>query len=210
VHDTDFWVQVPAPGWEPLGKPLLLKPGFGVHAWDGPARNTAVGDPGVPGTVYDLYLDVGWKPRPAEFLFLDVGITPGVYTDFPAVPREAFRLRGRALAVLATSERFQFVAGVLYVNRDATKVLPAGGFIWSPDEDTRLQVTFSQPKLARRVGVFRDSDWWVYAAGEFGGGTWVYRTPVGAENVLNNNDYRVIVGTEMKRADGWLVRAEAG
>ena len=66
----------------------------------------------------------------------------------------------------------------------ATKVLPAGGFIWSPDEDTRLQVTFPQPKLARRVGAVGGAGWWVYAAGEFGGGTWAYRTPAGAANVL--------------------------
>jgi len=132
IHDTDFAAQVTLP-WTPLDKPLLLKGGFGVHAWDGPAHDSVGRDPCLPGAVYDFYLDFGWKPRPAEWLFLDLGITPGLYSDLHAFTNEAFRLRGRALAIIATSVRFQFVAGALYINRDAKKLIPAGGFIWSPN-----------------------------------------------------------------------------
>lgn len=209
-HDTELSVQVALPGWEPLGKPLLLRGGFGVHAWDGPTNDGLDRDPALPGAVYDLYLDLGWKPRPAEWLFLDFGITPGLYTDVRAFPHEAFRLRGRALAVVATSERFQFVGGVLYVNRNAKKLVPAGGFIWSPDEGTKFQLVFPQPKVALRVGAFGEAAWWLYAAGEFGGGTWAYERPDGSTNTVDYNDYRVILGSEFKRADGWTLRAEAG
>ena len=204
IHDTDFAAQVALP-WAPFEKPLLLKGGFGVHAWDGPHC-----DPGLPGAVYDFYLDLGWKPRPAEWLFLDWGITPGLYTDLHAFPSEAFRLRGRAMAIVATSERFQFVAGVLYINRDEKKLIPAGGFIWSPNEDSKLQIVFPQPKAARRVARFGETDLWMYAAGEFGGGTWAYERPDGAPNSVDYNDYRAIVGAELRRADGWSLRAEAG
>ena len=31
-------------------------------------------------------------------------------------------------------QKFQLVAGVLYVNRNGPKVVPAGGFIWQPRE----------------------------------------------------------------------------
>ena len=210
INDTDLAVQIALPGWEPLGKPLLLKGGFGVHAWDGPALNQLGRDPALPGAVYDLYLDFGWKPRPAEWLFFDLGITPGLYTDFHAFPHEAFRLRGRVLPIVALSEKFQLIAGVLYINRDAKKLIPAGGFIWSPDEATKLQVVFPQPKLARRVATIGDKAWWIYAAGEFGGGTWAYERPDGSSTSVDYNDYRVIVGTELKRTDGWLIRAEAG
>jgi hypothetical protein len=209
-HDTEFSVQYALPGWEPLSKQLLLRGGFGVHAWDGPGRDPLGRDPGLPGAVYDLYLDVGWKPRPAEWLFLDLGVTPGLYTDLRAFPHEAFRLRGRALSIVALSEKFQFVAGVLYVNRNAKNLIPAGGFVWSPDDGTKLQVVFPQPKLARRVGVFGETAWWLYAAGEFGGGTWAYERPDGSANSVDYNDYRVILGSEFRRADGWCLRAEAG
>lgn len=209
IHDTDFSVQAGLP-WPPFEKPLLLKGGFGVHAWDGPARDSAGRDPGLPGALYDFYLDLGWKPRPAEWLFLDLGITPGLYTDLQNFSDDAFRLRGRGLAILALSERFQFVGGVLYINRDEKKLIPAGGFIWSPNEDTKLQVVFPQPKLAHRVASFGDRDWWVYAAGEFGGGTWAYDRPDGLPNSVDYNDYRAIVGSELRRPDGWTLRAEVG
>jgi hypothetical protein len=204
-HDTEVSAQYALPGWRPLGKPLLLRGGFGVHAWDGPGCG-----PALPGAVYDLYLDIGWKPRPAEWLFLDLGVTPGLYTDFRAFPSDAFRLRGRGLAVVALSERFQFVAGVLYVNRNETKLIPAGGFIWSPDDATKLQVVFPQPKLARRLATFGDAAWWLYAAGEFGGGTWAFERPDGSAGSVDYNDYRAILGSELRRADGWTLRAEAG
>lgn len=203
-HDTELSVQYALPGWEPLGKPVLLKGGLGVHAWDGPAA------PALPGAVYDLYLDVGWKPRPFEWLFLDLGVTPGLYTDFRAFPSDAFRLRGRGLAIVALSEKFQFVAGVLYVNRNETKLIPAGGFVWSPDDATKFQIVFPQPKIARRILERGDRAWWVYAAGEFGGGTWAYERPGGSAGSVDYNDYRVIFGTEARRADGWCLRAEVG
>ena len=208
--DTEFAAQVALPGWEPLGKPLLLKGGWGIHLWDGPSSSTIGTDPGLPGAVYDLYLDLGWKPRPAEWLFLDLGLTPGLYTDFHAIPSEAFRLKGRFIAMLALSEKFQFVGGVLYVNRLGPKVIPAGGFRWVPNDDTLFQVVFPQPKIARRVGSVGGTDCWVYGAGEFGGGTWAYQRPDGSAGAVDLNDYRVLLGTELKRADGWLVRAEVG
>lgn len=57
---------------------------------------------------------------------------------------------------------------------------------------------------------FGDVSCWVYAAGEFGGGTWAYERPDGAANSVDYNDYRAIVGAELRRADGWTLRAEIG
>jgi hypothetical protein len=210
VTDTDFTAQLTLPGWRPLGAPLRLAGGVGAHLWAGPSRDDAGRDLGLPGSVYDFYADLGWKPRPAEWLFLDLGVTPGVYSDLRAFHADAFRVRGRGLAILATSERFQVVAGVLYVNRNGPKVVPAGGVVWSPTPDVRYQLVFPQPKVARRVASWGAADGWVYAAGEFGGGTWAYRRADGTDGSLDLNDYRAVAGGELKRADGWLVRAEVG
>ena len=209
TNDSEFAAQIALP-WTPFEKPLLLKGGFGVHVWDGPVRDTTDRDPALPGAVYDFYLDLGWKPRPAEWLFLDLGITPGLYSDLQTFTKEAFRLRGRALAIIATSERFQFVAGALYINRDAKKLIPAGGFIWSPNDHTKFQIVFPQPKIAKRIASIGDTSCWMYAAGEFGGGTWAYERPDGAPNSIDYNDYRAILGAELRRADGWSLRGEIG
>ncbi|MBX9583938.1 MAG: hypothetical protein K2X87_26870, partial [Gemmataceae bacterium] len=210
VNDTELRLQIARPGWEPLGGPLLLGGGFGLHFWDGPARTTIGTDPGLPGMLFDAYLDLGWKPRPAEWLFLDLGVTPGVYADDSDVTDRAFRLRGRGLATVAPSEKLQFVGGVLYVNRLGPKLIPAGGVRWVPNDDTLVQLVFPQPKAARRVGPWRDGGWWVSLAGEFGGGTWAYRRPDGSSGAVDYDDYRLILGSEWRRASGWMVRAELG
>ena len=123
---------------------------------------------------------------------------------------EAFRVRGRALAIVALSERFQVVGGVLYVNRNDTKLIPAGGCSTRRTRRRSCSWSFPQPKVARRIGCADGRAWWAYAAGEFGGGTWAYEQPAAASRLGRLNDYRVLLGTELKRPDGWLVRAEVG
>ena len=114
------------------------------------------------------------------------------------------------VAIVALSERFQLVGGALYINRDAKKLIPAGGFIWCPNEDTKVQMVFPQPKVARRVSTFGDRALWIHVAGEFGGGTWTYARPDGSPSSVDYNDYRAILGAELRRPDGWILRAEIG
>ncbi len=209
THDTEFSAQFALP-WEPCGKPILLRGGFGVHAWDGPGPQPGNIDPAVPGAVYDLFVDIGWKPRLAEWLFFDLGVTPGLYSDFHSLNSDAFRMRGRGLSIVALSEKFQFVGGALYVNRNGPKIVPAGGFIWQPNEETKFQIVFPQPKISRRITTFDDKTWWLYLAGEFGGGTWGYERRAGSATSVDYNDYRIILGSESRRADGWNLRGELG
>lgn len=246
VNDTEMALTVATP-WEPLGKPVRLKGGWGIHLWDGPTRKRdrltvsdtiraehtdpdgvvmsyefryprsggprivpAGPDPALPGAVYDLYLDVGWRPRLAEWLFADLGVTPGVYGDFRTTSADFFRLRGRGLAIVALSEKFQFVAGVLYVNRNQTKLIPAGGVLWRPNEWTDYQLVFPVPKAGKRLGVWGGNQAWAYLAGEFGGGTWAVERPGGRAGSVDYNDYRLVLGAEVRRSDGWNLKVEAG
>jgi hypothetical protein len=177
---------------------------------DGPRILPAGPDPLLPGAVYDLYLDFGWRPRLAEWLFADLGVTPGVYGDFRTTGADFFRLRGRGLAIIALSEQFQFVAGVLYINRNQTKLIPAGGILWKPNEWTDYQLVFPVPKASKRFGVWGETQFWGYVAGEFGGGTWAVQRPDGQATSVDYNDYRVILGAEVRRPNGWNLKVEAG
>lgn len=180
----------------PAASPLLLSPAFGVHLWEGPVSRQP-GDPDLPARVFDASFDIGWKPRPYEWLFLDLGLTPGVYGDFTTGEAELFRLRGRSIAIVALSEQFQFVAGVSVTNRNRTMLLPVAGFLWNPDEDTKLQVVFPAPKLSRRVlTTASGTQWWGYLSGEFGGGTWAVSRADGSPDSVDYNDLRLILGAE--------------
>ncbi|MGL4424580.1 MAG: hypothetical protein ACRCZF_28260 [Gemmataceae bacterium] len=239
INDTDLLIGMNTP-WEMLGKPVKVKFGFGAHFWDGPGQkrhreadpNSSLGfsmfgmgggprnnsprsipyglDPDLPGDLYDLFLDFGWRPRFAEWLFADIGLTPGVYGDFRTTDAEFFRLRGRSLAIIALSEKFQFVAGLLYINRNGNKLIPAGGFLWKPNERVDIQAVFPLPKASLRVSKNDFSSNWLYVAGEFGGGTWAYQPSFGPAQSVDYNDYRILFGYEYRRADGWAFRLETG
>jgi hypothetical protein len=189
--------------------PLRLTPGFATRLWDGPDSSTGAGRPDMPPETYDLYLDFGWRPRLARWLFADMGITPGLYTDFREVNGDSFRLRGRGLAIVAFSEQLQLMAGALYVNRNKTKLLPAGGLLWTPDERTRFELVFPQPKISRQLSATETRQLWGYVAGEFGGGAWTVERAGGYGDSVDSSDIRVFLGLEWREA-GHKGRVEIG
>jgi Domain of unknown function (DUF6268) len=170
--------------------PLLITPGFAAHFWQGR------GAPNLPGSLYDAYVEFEWRPRLARWLFADLTVTPGVYGDFKDLRSDDVQMRGRGLAIVALSPQLQLVGGVLYVNRLHTKVLPAGGVIWNPDDDTKLNFLFPQPKFARRLATFGDTQWWAYLGGEFGGGRWSVESANDSALAIDYTDARVLIGLE--------------
>jgi hypothetical protein len=157
-----------------------------------------------------MSLEIGWRPRLARWLFADLAVTPGVYTDFKDVSPESFMMRGRGLAVVAFSPQWQVVLGAIYVNRNKTKFLPAGGVIWNPSEDTRCCLVFPQPKVSHRLTTIANVPLWSYVAGEFGGGRWSVERASGTTDSLDYTDLRVNLGLEAVLANGWKGHVEAG
>jgi hypothetical protein len=195
INDFELSAAAAVPlreGWAPL----LVTPDVAAHFWQGPRSGAA---PDLPPSLYDASVEFAWRPRLAPWLFADLAVTPGVYGDFKEWTSDTFQLRGRGLAIVAFSPQLQVVGGALYVNRNKTKILPAGGVIWNPDEDTKLNVVFPQPKLARRLATFGDAQWWGYLAGEFGGGRWAVERADGSADSVDYTDARAILGVE------WLV-----
>ena len=181
-----------AEGWAPL----LLTPGVAGHFWDGPSADLVPPARDLPSHLYDTYLEIGWRPQLARWLFTDLAVTPGVYSDFRDVSADSFQMRGRGLAIVAFSPQFQIVGGALYVNRNKTKILPAGGFIWNPNDDTKLVVVFPSPKLAHRLTTLDDIQLWGYLSGELGGGRWSMEHADGTIDSVDYTDIRVILGLE--------------
>jgi len=202
---TVFGVALPGGG-----APLKITPAFAARLWDGPDSSAGFARPDLPPRIYDLSLDVGWRPRLAEWLFADLGITPGLYGDFAEINEHTLRLRGRSLGIVAFSPQLQIVAGLLYVNRNNTKLLPAGGVLWSPDDATHLELVFPQPKVSRRLLTTEGGQWWGYVAGEFGGGAWEIERADGRPDSVDYRDIRVLIGLEHLNDAGVKWRAELG
>jgi hypothetical protein len=174
--------------------PLKITPYVAAHFW-----NVLDANPFL--YLYDLNVEFAWRPRLAEWLFVDLAVTPGLYTDFKNVTGESFQMRGRAVAIFAFSEQLQVAAGAMYVNRNHVKVLPAGGVIWNPSEDTRCFLVFPQPKISHRFCNFGATQIWGYVAGEFGGGRWEVERAPGVNDSLDYTDWRVILGLESVQAE---------
>jgi hypothetical protein len=182
--------------------PLKINPGVAIHWWDGPASPLPFFRTDLPARTYDLYTDFSWRPRPAEWLFIDLRFTPGLYTDFDNLSLSAFRPRGHGLAIVALSEQLQFIGGLVYTNRVRTKIVPAGGVRWAPDDDTEFRLVFPAPRISQRVYTAGGTNFYVYLAGEFGGGAWAIHRADGRDDAFDYNDLRILLGVEAALPDG--------
>lgn len=190
--------------------PLVITPGFTYHSWDGPDSTLFLGSPDLPARAYDAYLDTAWRPQVTSWFGADLGVRVGVYSDFNSVTSDSIRIQGRGLAVITFSPQFQIAAGVWYLDRLRVKLLPAGGIIWTPNPDTRLDIVFPNPKLAQRLTTVGNTDIWGYLAGEYGGGKWTIERASGMNDTIDYNDIRVMLGLEWINFSGLRGNFEVG
>ncbi len=164
----------------------------------------------MPARTYDAYLDFAWNPWVNEFFGGELNFRTGIYSDFYSVTTQSLRFMGKGMAVLRFSPSMTVKAGVWYLDRVTTKILPAGGVCWTPNPDIYFDILFPNPKIGRRLTTWGNTEWWLYARGDYGGGVWtIRRNPdyynglPGGLPVLNNDlteydDIRIAVGVEFK------------
>ncbi|QDU29171.1 hypothetical protein ETAA8_42780 [Anatilimnocola aggregata] len=201
--ETGVTVALPAPirDW-----PLFITPGYNMYL---------ISDPGgtrdLPPRLNTAYLDLTWAPLFFQHHRLLLSVAPSVYSDFEAPASDGFRVTGKAIyAWDYVPDRLQFVAGVLYLNRDNIRVLPAGGAIWKPTPYFNFELIFPKPKLATRVNVGTGYEDWVFVTAEFGGNTWSILRDDGTPDNVTWQDYRLMGGYERRVDGGGGYRLEVG
>jgi len=193
--------------------PLLLTPGFAIHFWDGPVTllppPTSRDPADLPPQTFDAYLDVGWNPQITPWLGGELSFRTGIYSDFRRVTEDSLRFMGKGMMVLTMTPSFTVKAGVWYLDRNRVKLLPAGGLIWTPSQDIRFEIFFPEPKIAKRLAIYYNTEWWAYVRGEYGGGAWTLRranlalSPVANQlDAFDYNDLRFAGGLEFVRLNG--------
>ncbi len=212
INRTELAATFGVPIFRNPNTPLLITPGFAFNWLEGPVDDEA----DLPARVYDAYLDTAWYPRFNDWLGADLGVRTGVWTDFEAVNDDSIRILGRGLGVITLSPRMDVHVGVWYLDRNNVKILPAGGVYWKPNTEWDLFLIFPNPKIRKRFVNIGTSQWWWYAAGEYGGGRWtIERDPdhfggVPTDDDFDYNDIRVIGGLEWATATQARGRLEAG
>jgi hypothetical protein len=203
ITEVDLYAvfAVPAPhrDW-----PLLITPAFDVRWLDGPQA------PDLPPRLYETFLDFMWLPRLSERWMGILSIAPSYYGDFEVDTSEAWRLTGKGLARFDWfPDRLQLLFGVLYLNRQDVRLLPAGGLIWTPREDRRYEIVFPRPKLAHRIDWGERFEDWLYLGSEFGGNSYAFFDGT-VTDIVTLRDYRIYIGLERKLDGGAGFRLEVG
>ncbi len=175
--------------------PFLITPGFGLQLWDGPV-STGPGSADLPARTYSAYIDTAWDPQFSPWFGAELGFRIGVYTDFSVFNTHSIREMGRGLAVINYSPSMQVKVGVVYLDRNRIKLLPAGGVFWTPDPDTRWEIFFPRPKYTHRITTTGAYQVWWYMLGEYGGGAWTIRRQNSNSDNFDYNDIRTSVGLE--------------
>lgn len=184
--------------------PLEITPGFGLSLWEGPTPID------LPPQVFSTTVDFAWRPQISPRFAADLGVRPGLFTDFDDPSGDSFRIAGRAVGILTMHPTTRVVFGITYIDRLDVKLLPVGGVLWTPNEDTRFELVFPRPKLAQKLTTIGNTDWWWYVAGEYGGGTWEVNTAGLGQTEVDYSDLRLILGLEWAMYEGARGMIEMG
>ena len=181
--------------------PLLLTPGFGLQLWNGPdttANNEFIE---LPPNTYDTFLDTAWNPQFTPLFGAELGVRVGIFTNWDELTLDSWRVMGRAIGTLNLTPQWQAKVGVIYLDRNQVKLLPAVGATWVPNPNARYDIFFPAPKAAWRFSQWRNRSVWGFVAAEYGGGAWTFRPSGNARNIgvtrFDYNDIRISLGTEL-------------
>ncbi len=193
TNDTDVSVAFAIPNFLTLQRPLFVVPSFSLHLWDGPQGQTGSD---LPSRAYSAFLDFGWQTDPNQMLGVELGVRVGAFTDFDTFNSDTIRVLGKGLGSFRLTPFTTFKLGAYYINRNRIKLLPAGGFLWQPNANSRFDIFFPQPKIARYLRTVGTKDVWWYVSGDYGGGSWTVERDNGSEDSIDINDIRVTLGVE--------------
>ncbi len=178
--------------------PLLITPGFGLQLWQGPVQTVPTGAD-LPANTYDVFLDTAWNPQFTPLFGAELGVRVGFFTNWDVFVTDSWRIMGRAVGTLRMTPTFQGKLGVIYLDRNQVKLLPAVGFTWTPNATSRYDIFFPAPRASWKFGQTGRHAWWGYVAGEYGGGAWTFRRSELSGGMITRfdyNDIRVSLGTE--------------
>lgn len=206
INDIETAVTFTLPNFLTTGQPLFISPAFALHLWDGPADLPA----DLPSSAYSAYLDFQWTSDPQLQVGAELGFRVGAYSDFDTLTSDSLRLQGLALGTARLTPNLVAKVGVVYLDRNDIKLLPAGGLLWTPTPQVRFDIFFPQPKLAAYLTTVGRFEVWGYLAGEYGGGAWTIERTAGFTDRIDINDIRLSAGLEWTGPRGLTGFFEAG
>lgn len=202
IHDTDLAIAMLLPNFAFSTQPIYILPSFSLHQWAGPRPDLSpTNNADLPSKAYSAFIDAGWQSEPARILGAELGLRVGVFSDFDTFTSRSLRVMGRGIGRIRLTPQATLKLGVMYLDRNRIKLLPAGGILWQPNPATRLDLFFPEPKLSAFLSTIGNFDTWWYVAGYYGGGSWTVRRTDNSKDSIDINDIRATLGLEWGRND---------
>lgn len=170
--------------------------GTGIHFVDGPGHSGS----DLPPRLFDIFWNTRFKAETDYGFGIDANFKIGLFTDFEDSVREGWRFPGRVLGYADlwknSSEVARIVAGIEYLDLEQTEILPAGGIIFEPNPDTKIDLYFPRPQIRFRVDHEEANDHWLYFRGEYYGSAWAIERTAGNADLVSLTEYRATIGLE--------------
>lgn len=164
-----------------------IRPQFQTLFLGGPTGD----GPRLPEQVYGLTLDLQVDQPLSRKFSLQLGVTPGLYTDFRNLSGESIRVPARLFGSYFFGPKLIVLGGLVYTAQPNLPFIPAAGFIWSPSERWRFEMIAPRPRI-----VFKASDrLQVYTLFSFDSSTYAVES-MGRDELMQYRDFRVAMGTE--------------
>ena len=215
IHEVEVAVSAVFPSVYSIPTELRVTPGFIFDFLQGPVTPPA--GPlatELPAQLYSAYLDTAWNPQITQQFSAQLNVRMGIYSDFQTFTNHSIRLTGTGLMVLRLTPTVTIKGGVEYLDRNKIKLLPAGGILWEPDPQTRWDIYFPRPKLAKYLTTMGNSEVWWYIGAEYGGGSWTFEhSPVLVSSYserVDYNDIRMFFGVDITGAGNLTAFFEGG
>ncbi len=127
--------------------PLLIEPGTDFWVVDAPHNPND-----LPPNLHDDYLEFHWLGKITSRIGADIVVTPGWHSDYQNPNgAQAFRMEGHGVGSYDWTPTLKIALGVAYWDRLDAKLVPAGGFIWTPNDDMRFEIITPKPRVAYRI-----------------------------------------------------------
>jgi len=183
-----------------LGTQLGMPLGSGVIGF-GPSLRVHFLDagPGVdaPDQLYDIGLQGVFVRKLNDRWMTQFMLGPVIRSDFQG-DGETIDVIGIGMARWQASPRLAFMFGAVATGVEEFPVAPLLGLQYAPNDSLIFELMVPQPKISARLFQTRETEYWGYLAGKFGGGRWQVLRNSGESDELRYNDFRLVVGLESR------------
>ena len=153
-------------------------PQLNIRSWQGPHAADVVNPVpppqllsdslDLPGDVYRGGLDLSLTSPTMGAFTTELGFTPSIGTDLERSPgTNSWMFDARGAVFFRSNPQWLWMLGALYWDRVEDRVLPYGGFVFTPNDRLEIRAVFPNPQISWFVGTPFGVPYWVYVAGEY-------------------------------------------